>query len=104
VSAQQKTVGSQLVFRDRAGRELTRKDLDGISGTVRWEVIVAGAIPEEASRLHTEGRAAGDRGDYASALELLGEAHRLAPDWPYPVYDMAFTYLLQGNSTKAEEY
>ena len=27
----------------------------------------------------------------------------LAPDWPYPVYDAAFTYLLQGDSLKAEE-
>jgi tetratricopeptide (TPR) repeat protein len=104
VSTQEKTVGPQLVFRDGAGRELTRKDLDGISGTVRWEVIGAGAIPEEASRLHTEGRGAGGRGEYARALELLGEAYRLAPDWPYPLYDIAFTYLLQGDSAKAEEY
>ena len=90
-------MGARLVFRDAAGRELTTDDLKGVSGKVRWEVIGAGAVPAEASRLHTEAREAGGRGDYPRALNLLEQAHRLAPDWPYPVYDTAFTYLLQGD-------
>ena len=96
-------MGTRLVFKDAAGRELTMKDLEGVSGKVRWEVVGAGAIPPEASRLHEEARAAGGRGDYARALELLDRAHRRAPDWPYPVYDAAYTYLLQGDAAKAEE-
>jgi len=96
-------VGSRLIFRDAAGRELTTDDLRGVSGNVRWEVIGAGAIPAEASRLHAQAREAGTHGDYPRALKLLEQAHRLAPDWPYPVYDAAFTYLLRGDSTKAEE-
>jgi len=96
-------MSARLVFKDAAGRELTTKDLEGVSGKVRWEIIGAGAIPKEASRLHEEGRAAGGRGEYARALELLDRAHRLAPGWPYPVYDAAFTHLLQGDSAKAEE-
>ena len=95
---------ARVVFRDASGRELTADDLKGASGKVRWEVIGAGAVPSEASRLHLEARAAGGRGDYQRALDLLSQAHRLAPDWPYPVYDAAFTYLLQGDATKAEEY
>jgi tetratricopeptide (TPR) repeat protein len=93
----------RVVFKDASGRELTATDLEGVSGTVRWEVIGAGSVTPEASRLHTEGRAAGSRGDYARALELLNRAHELAPGWPYPVYDAAFSYLLQGDSVKAEE-
>jgi tetratricopeptide (TPR) repeat protein len=96
-------MSARVVFKDAAGRELTMKDLEGVSGKVRWEVIGAGTIPPEASRLHEEARAAGGRGEYARALDLLDRAHRLAPDWPYPVYDAAFTYLVQGDSTKAEE-
>jgi tetratricopeptide (TPR) repeat protein len=103
-SVQEKPMDVRVVFKDAAGRELTTADLQGISGTVRWEVIGAGAIPAEASRLHAEARNAGGRGDYRRALNLLEQAHRLAPDWPYPVYDAAFTYLLQDNVTKAEEY
>jgi tetratricopeptide (TPR) repeat protein len=96
-------MGTRLVFRDAAGRELTTDDLEGVSGNVRWEVIGAGSVPVEASRLHAEAREAGGRGDYPHVLNLLAKAHRLAPDWPYPVYDTAFTYLLQGDSAKAEE-
>lgn len=100
----EKPAGARLVFKDAAGRELTMDDLKGVSGKVDWEVVGAGAISSEASRLHIEGREAGERGDYPRALDLLEQAHRLAPDWPYPVYDTAFTYLLQGDSAKAEEH
>jgi tetratricopeptide (TPR) repeat protein len=60
-------------------------------------------IPEEARRLHHEARSAGGRGDYARALSLLEEAHALAPSWAYPLYDAAFTHLLQGDAAQAEE-
>jgi len=99
---QEKASGPRLVFRDAAGRELTTDDIRGASGTMRWEVVGAGSIPAEASRLHTQAREAGGRGDLPQALNLLAHARRLAPDWPYPVYDTAFTYLLQGDAAKAE--
>jgi tetratricopeptide (TPR) repeat protein len=102
-SFQERDMGARLVFRDAAGRELTTGDLQGVSGNVRWEVIGADSVPAKASRLHAEAREAGARGDFPYALNLLEEAHRLAPDWPYPVYDTAFTYLLQGDSAKAAE-
>jgi tetratricopeptide (TPR) repeat protein len=70
---------------------------------VRWEIIGGDAVPAEAGRLHQEARAAGGQGDYDRALELLDRAHALAPGWPYPVYDAAFTHLLQGDTAKAEE-
>jgi tetratricopeptide (TPR) repeat protein len=96
-------VAERLVFRDAAGRELTARDLEGFTGAVRWEIIGAGAVPQQAARLHQDARQAGSRGDYARALALLDQARALAPDWPYPVYDAAFTYLLQGETAKAEE-
>lgn len=62
------------------------------------------AIPEEAVRLHEEGRAAGAAGDAAGALERFLRARELAPAWPYPPYDIAFTYLLDGNLAAAEQW
>lgn len=92
-----------LVFRDAAGRELTAQDLEGYTGGVRWEFIGAHDVPPKAGRLHQEAREAGRRGDYARALDLLDQAWDLAPRWPYPVYDAAFTYLLLDEPGAAEE-
>jgi tetratricopeptide (TPR) repeat protein len=92
------------VFRDTTGRELTTADLAGFTGQVRWEVVGADAVPPEAAHLHRQARQAGERGDYDRALRLLEQAHRLAPEWPYPLYDAAFTYLLQDDAVQAERY
>lgn len=59
-------------------------------------------IPPEAHRLHAEGRSAGSRGDYDLALTLLARAAALAPDWPYPPYDAAFTHLMRGDTRAAQ--
>ncbi len=63
---------------------------------------MSGDISDEAQRLHEEGRAAGSGGDPVRALELFHRAHQLEPDWPYPPYDMAFTYLLHEHLEEAE--
>src|SRR5947208_1350326 len=47
-------------------------------------------------------RALGSRGDYERAFELFDQAQALAPDWPYPSYDKAYSYLLQGDPARAE--
>jgi len=61
-------------------------------------------IPSEAHTLHQEGRKAGAEGDLVRALELLFRAHQLAPDWAYPPYDIAFTYLLNEDLEEAEKW
>lgn len=92
----------ELVFADDAGRRLTRKDLIGVTGTVQWAIIGRDGVPEEAMRLHEQGRAAGAAGDHVRALALFEQARKLAPAWPYPAYDAAYTYLLQGDTARAE--
>ncbi len=92
----------RLVFQDALGRVLTTQDLEGFTGQVDWEIKGRRTVPEEAVRLHEEARMAGSRGDYDHALVLLDRAHALAPGWPYPVYDAAFTYLLQGDPEMAQ--
>lgn len=59
---------------------------------------------DQAQALHAEGRKAGSAGDPARALQLFYQAHQLAPDWAYPVYDMAFTYLLNDHLEQAEQW
>ncbi|GLW70567.1 hypothetical protein Kpho02_28660 [Kitasatospora phosalacinea] len=96
-------MAGRIVYRDAQGRVLTEEDLRAVTGRVRWELVGDEAVPAEARRLHREGREAGGRGAYESALALLEQAWTLAPQWPYPVYDAAFTVLLQGAPVRAEE-
>ena len=58
-------------------------------------------VPPESKALHDKGREAGARGDHAQALALFSKAAAIAPDWPYPIYDRAFTHLLMSNSEAA---
>ncbi len=61
-------------------------------------------VPKEAQRLQDEGRAAGGAGNTVRALESFARANELAPSWPYPPYDMAFTYLLADRIDLAEQW
>jgi tetratricopeptide (TPR) repeat protein len=97
-------MGDRLVFQDAAGRVLTTLDLEGFTGQVDWEIRGGDPVPAAATRLHEEARAAGSHGDFERALRLLDQAHALAPRWPYPVYDAAFTCLLQGDQETAERF
>jgi tetratricopeptide (TPR) repeat protein len=102
--AEEADIEARLVFRDATGRELTTADLAGFTGQVRWELVGGEAVPPEAAGLHRQARQAGEQADYDRAIRLLDEAHRLAPNWPYPVYDAAFTYLLQDDVVRAEQH
>lgn len=84
-----------IVFKDSAGRVLRRSDLDKADGRFSWELPSATPVNHAARDAHALGRAAGKNGDYRAALAHFETASKLAPRWPYPVYDAAFTYLLQ---------
>lgn len=94
---------SRVVFRSEDGRELTVADLSDATGTFEYEIVDAGSIPLEANVLHQKARQLGASGDYEAAIRTLAKAQALAPDWPYPTYDMAFTYLLMKDFAKARE-
>ena len=93
-----------IIFQARDGRTLTLADLRGLDGTFQYQLIGSGNVPAEAQALHMQARQAGASGDYQRAITLLERASHLAPAWPYPVYDMAFTYLLMNDSDNARRY
>jgi len=92
---------SKILFLDSQGRSLTGSDLANLSETVNWGVYSDSQIPAEAQRLHDLGRAAGQRGEYQIAVKFFERAAKIAPDWPYPVYDHAYTRLLLGDCARA---
>lgn len=54
--------------------------------------------------MHKQARQAGGAGEYQRAISLLERASTMAPSWPYPVYDLAFTYLLMKDAENARVY
>lgn len=61
-------------------------------------------MPESAQQLHEMGRALGSRGEFEKSIDLFKKAHALDPQWPYPVYDLAYAYLLQQDFDNALRY
>lgn len=93
-----------VVFRAADGRTLTMADLQGLTGNFRYEILGKTNVPAEAESLHKQARQAGGAGEYKKAITLLERASSLAPAWPYPVYDMAFTYLLMKDAENARKH
>ena len=84
-----------VIFRSADGQTLTQDDLKNVTGKVNFEMIGGEDVSVAARQLHQQARAAGERGDYKEAIRLLEGASAAAPRWPYPVYDTAYTHLLQ---------
>ena len=93
-----------ILFTSKDGRQLTSADLPKTDGTYDYEIMNEDEIPAEANSLHQQARQLGAAGKYDAAIEALTKAQALAPDWPFPTYDMAFTYLLKKDFEKAREY
>ena len=98
-------VSDDVIFRAEDGRTLTWGEVRDLTGGVRWEYRPEGrSVPEEAVELHHQGRAHGSKGEYKEAITILKQAAAAAPFWPYPVYDAAFVYLMQGDAERAERF
>src|SRR5207249_2079912 len=95
---------SVVVFRGADGRTLTMGDLRGLTSIFRYEILGKSNVPAEAESLHKQARQVGGSGDYKRAITLLEQASNLALQWPYPVYDMAFTYLLMQDAENARKH
>jgi len=94
----------RLVVSDPQGRELGPSDVARLTGTgtLNWAVVGSEHVSRRAEELHELGRQAGEAGDHDRALHLFAQAHEEAPEWPYPVYDAAYTYLLKGDLGQAQ--
>jgi tetratricopeptide (TPR) repeat protein len=101
---EESSMDTRVIFRGSDGRTLTKADLKKIRGTVEYEITGDFVVPDEAKSLHEAARMAGGTGDYKKAIQLLEKASHLAPKWPYPVYDLAYTYLLQNDAENARKY
>lgn len=93
-----------LVFKDSLGHSITTADLSNATGEVSYEVVSAQSINPEAQQLHNDARQLGQSAKYDEAISKLEQAIRIQPSWPYPSYDLAYTYLLKGDFDNAFKY
>lgn len=93
-----------MVYRAADGRQLTIANLEGLTSDIRYEIIGKVGVSAEAESLHEKARKASESRDYTRSISLLEKASSLSPAWPYPVYDMAFTYLLMKDAENARKY
>jgi tetratricopeptide (TPR) repeat protein len=91
----------KIIFKDSLGHLLKEADLANVTGEVSYEVIDNKMIDPRAKSLHEEARKLGQSGNYDLAIAKLEQAIQIQPDWAYPVYDLAFTWLLKQDFDKA---
>lgn len=94
----------RIVFHDQDGHTIAPDELKNFTGRVSYQIVSERVADPEAQDLHEQGRAAGERGDHDRAIALFEKAAELDPEWPYPFYDAAYTYLLKGDSEAAYDY
>ena len=95
---------SDIIFEDEQGNRITREDLANVTGKIDFSLIGRESIPFEAIEMHQMARQEGQYGRYAQAIDLLTKTHQLAPNWPYPLYDLVYTYLLHKDFEQALAY
>lgn len=90
-----------IIFKDPSGRTLTKADLANATGQVNWTVVGADSVLPAARSLFDTARMMASKGESALAIEAFGKAHDAAPTWPYPLYELAYTYQLMDQPEKA---
>jgi tetratricopeptide (TPR) repeat protein len=95
---------SNIVFSDSLGHKISKSELTNSNGTFNYAIYGMEEVPESAKQLHNKARELGQKGNFEKSIELLLEANRIAPKWPYPLYDLAYTYLLQNDFENALKY
>ncbi|WP_299213112.1 tetratricopeptide repeat protein [uncultured Aquimarina sp.] len=95
---------TKIEFTDSLGNKISKDELAKSTGSFNYEVFGIGNVPKSAKLLHNQARQHGQKGDYKKAIETLNLACKEAPDWVYPVYDLAYTYLLKDDYDNALKY
>lgn len=95
---------TDVIHTDKAGRVLTFGDVNRSFSRLRTAALFQGKPSSKARRLKELGDEASRKKDYETAHRHYEAAAEASPQWPYPVYRSAQTYLKEGNIAKAYEF
>lgn len=93
-----------IEFTDMSGNKISKAELQKSTGSYNYEIYGTENISDFAISLHNEARQYGQTRDYKNAILKLKQANKEAPNWAYPLYDLAYTYLLQDDYKNALKY
>ncbi len=93
-----------IVFKDKMGNTISKKELANSTGQVNYEIMSNQHIDATAKKLHNEARELGQAGKYDLSIAKLEQAIKFQPNWAYPIYDLAYTYLLKGDFDNALKF
>lgn len=93
-----------IVFKDKLGNTISKKELSNITGQVNYKIMNNQDIDLNAKKLHNEARQLGQTGKYDLSIAKLEQAMKIQPKWAYPTYDLAYTYLLKGDLDNALKF
>ncbi|TPN86902.1 tetratricopeptide repeat protein [Aquimarina algicola] len=94
----------KIEFTDKQGNKISKEELASSTGTFNYAIYGIEGVSRSAIVLHEEARQFGQKGDYKNAIQKLELANKEAPKWAYPLYDLAYTYLLQEDYENALKY
>ncbi|MVO08657.1 tetratricopeptide repeat protein [Flavobacterium sp. TP390] len=94
----------RIEFTDQKGNRISKEEIENATGTYNYEFYGIEGVSDLAKSLHNQARQFGQTGDYQKAIALLEQANKEAPNWAYPLYDLAYTYLLQDDYENALKY
>lgn len=75
--------------------------IDQLLKKIQTQLYKKDNIPEKAVDHYNKGRIHGEKGEYALALDWFKQTLKIAPNWSYPLYDMAYVLLFLGEWQKA---
>ena len=104
IKKQSQAIESEIVFTDSSGNKIYKEELKNATGSFNYDILGIEGVPENAKSVHTIARRLAQSGKYEKAIQFLLEAQELAPNWPYPYYDLAYTYLLKFDFENALKY
>jgi tetratricopeptide (TPR) repeat protein len=95
---------AKIEFTDSNGSKISKEELKNSTGTFNYEIYGIEGVSDLAKSLHSQARQYGQSGNYQKAIKNLEQANKEAPNWAYPLYDLAYTYLLQDDYENALKY
>ncbi|WP_442265152.1 tetratricopeptide repeat protein [Tenacibaculum sp. ZS6-P6] len=95
---------NDIKFTDQQGNEISKEELSQATGRYNYAIYSIDKSSDKAKELHQKAREYGQKGDYTEAVSHLEEAIQDSPEWAYPYYDLAYTYLLNDDFENALKY